>query len=189
MFGPRALERPAARYPSLRWPTPRGTGSKSSIQRSRRVHAELVKGRGVHVSVNLVTILMHDAGVAGLPGPAKVKPIKGVPTGGDLVERKFARSELDELWVTDITEHRSREGKVFCCCVMDTCSRCIVGWSIDTGLAVGRERPRHGDQAAPGEARGHRPRRPRGPVHLVVLHGAGPRSGAHAVLRLGRRRL
>ncbi len=99
---------------------------------SRRVHAELVKGRGIHVSVNLVTTLMHDAGIAGLPGPAKVKRIKGVPTGDDLVERKFARSELDELWVTDITEHRSREGKVFCCCVMDTCSRRIVGWSIDT---------------------------------------------------------
>ncbi len=99
---------------------------------SRRVHAELVKGRGVHVSVNLVTILMHNAGIAGLPGPAKVKRIKGVPTGDDLVERKFARSELDELWVTDITEHRTREGKVFCCCVMDTCSRRIVGWSIDT---------------------------------------------------------
>ena len=99
---------------------------------SRRVHAELVKGRGIHVSVNLVTTLMHNAGIAGLPGPAKVKRIKGVPTGDDLVERKFARSELDELWVTDITEHRSREGKVFCCCVMDTCSGRIVDWSIDT---------------------------------------------------------
>ncbi len=99
---------------------------------SRRVHAELVKGRGIHVIVNLVTILMHDAGIEGLPGPAKVKRIKGTPTSDDLVERKFARSALDELWVTDITEHKTRERKVFCCCVMDTCSRRIVGWSIDT---------------------------------------------------------
>ena len=80
---------------------------------SRRVHAELVKGRGIHVSVNLVTILMHDAGIAGLPGPAKVKRVKGTPTSDDLVERKFARSALDELWVTDITEHKTREGQVF----------------------------------------------------------------------------
>ena len=98
---------------------------------SRRVHTELTTGRGIEVSVNLVGILMHNAGIAGLPGPAKVKRIKGVPTSDDLVERKFARSELDELWVSDITEHRTREGKVFCCCVMDTCSRRIVGWSID----------------------------------------------------------
>jgi transposase InsO family protein len=39
---------------------------------------------------------------------------------------------LDELWVSDITEHPTREGKVYCCCVLDTCSRRIVGWSIDS---------------------------------------------------------
>ena len=99
---------------------------------ARRVHAELVKGRGIPASLGLVTLLMHDAGIAGLPGPAKVKRIKGTPTSDDLVERKFARSRLDELWVADITEHQTREGKVYCCCVMDTCSRRIVGWSIDS---------------------------------------------------------
>jgi len=100
--------------------------------RSRRVHAELTKGRGVHVSRVLVTILMHNAEIAGIPGPRKVKRIKGNPTSDDLVQRKFERSSLDELWVTDITEHPTREGKVYCCCVLDTCSRRIVGWSIDS---------------------------------------------------------
>src|SRR4051812_38304260 len=99
---------------------------------SRRVHAELTTGRRVHVSLGLVTLLMHHAGVAGLPGPAKVKRIKGTRTSDDLVARKFARSELAELWVTDITEQRTREGKVYCCAVMDTCSRRIVGWSMDS---------------------------------------------------------
>ncbi len=75
---------------------------------------------------------MHDAGLVGLPGPAKVRRIKGTSSADDLVERKFARSQLDELWVTDITEHRTREGKVYCCAVMDTRSRRIVGRSIDT---------------------------------------------------------
>ena len=55
-----------------------------------------------------------------------------MPTRDDLVERQFARSDLDELWVTAITEHRTREGNVSCFCVMDTCSRRIVGWSIDS---------------------------------------------------------
>lgn len=99
---------------------------------SSRVRAELVQGRGIGVSERLVWRLMHDAGIHGLPGPAKARRAKGVPTGEDLVERQFARSGLDELWVTDITEHPTREGKVYCCCVMDTCSRRIVGWSIDT---------------------------------------------------------
>lgn len=99
---------------------------------SRRVHAELVQGRGVAVSQRLVWQLMHDAGIHGLPGPAKARRSKGIPTSDDLVERRFARARLNELWVSDITEHPTREGKVFCCAVMDTCSRRIVGWSIDS---------------------------------------------------------
>jgi transposase InsO family protein len=78
---------------------------------ARRVHAELIRARGIQVSLGLVTLLMHDAGIAGLPGPAKVRRIKGTPTSDDLVERKFARSALDELWMTDITEHPHSRGK------------------------------------------------------------------------------
>ena len=157
---------------------------------SRRVHAELTKGRGIEASVNLVGILMHNAGIAGLPSPAKIKRIKGIPTSDDLVERTFARSALDELWVSDITEHRTRKGKVYCCCVMDTCSRRIVGWSTDfVQASARRECPRHGDQAAQGSPRRHCPRGSRGPVHLVVLHRAGEVSRADALLRLGRRRV
>jgi putative transposase len=33
--------------------------------------------------------------------------------------------------VTDITEHPTREGKVYCAVVLDTFSRRVVGWSID----------------------------------------------------------
>ena len=84
------------------------------------------------MSERLVWRLMHDAGIQGLPGPAKARKNTGVPTSDDLVERRFARSRLNELWVSDITEHPTRQGKVYCCCVMDTCSRRIVGWSIDT---------------------------------------------------------
>ena len=99
---------------------------------SRRVHAELTKGRGIHVSLALVRILMHNNEIVGIPGPRTVKRIKGTPTSDDLVQRKFERSSLDELWVSDIMEHPTREGKVYCCCVLDTCSRRIVGWSIDS---------------------------------------------------------
>ena len=71
---------------------------------SRRAHAEPVKGRGVHVSRELVTILRHDATIAGTPGPRTVTRVKGTPTSDDLVQRKVERSSLDELWVTAITE-------------------------------------------------------------------------------------
>ena len=99
---------------------------------SRRVHAELTLGMGVQVSERLVAILMSLAGIYGLPGPARVKRLRGIVTADDLVNRKFHRLSPNELWVTDITEHPTREGKVFCCCVLDSFSRRIVGWSIDT---------------------------------------------------------
>lgn len=71
---------------------PRGTYG------ARRVHAELSRARGIHVSLGLVTTLMHDAGIARLAGPAKVRRIKETPTSEDLVELKFARSAFDERW-------------------------------------------------------------------------------------------
>lgn len=107
---------------------------------SRRVHAGLTMGRKVRVSENLVAVLMSRAGICGLPGPARISRARGLVTADDLVNRRFARQQPNELWVTGITEHPTREGKVFCCCVMDAFSRKIVGWSIgsvqDSGLVV-----------------------------------------------------
>ena len=99
---------------------------------SRRVHAELTKGLGVFVSERLVAVLMHHAGIYGLPGPARVKRLRGIVTADDLVNRRFHRDRPNQLWCTDITEHPTREGKVYCCCVLDTYSRRIIGWSIDS---------------------------------------------------------
>ena len=98
---------------------------------SRRVHAELTIGMKLQVSERLVAVLMSKAGIRGLPGPAKVKRLHGIATADDLVHRKFHRLSPNELWITDITEHPTREGKIYCCAVMDTFSRKIVGWSID----------------------------------------------------------
>lgn len=53
-------------------------------------------------------------------------------TADDLVNRKFHRLAPNELWVTDITQHRTREGWLYCCAVLDAFSRRIVGWSMDS---------------------------------------------------------
>jgi len=47
------------------------------------------------------------------------------------VHRQFTRPRPDQLWVTDMTEHPTREGKVCCAVVLDAFSRRVVGWSID----------------------------------------------------------
>ena len=98
----------------------------------RRVHAELTMAMGIRVCERTVSVLMTQAGIYGLPGPTRVKRLRGVATADDLVNRKFHRLRPNELWVTDITQHRTREGWLYCAAVLDAFSRRIVGWSIDS---------------------------------------------------------
>jgi putative transposase len=97
---------------------------------AERVHAELVLGRGIRVGHNAVAMLMRRAGIQGRMGAPKRRGVPGLATAEDLVERVFRREGPNQLWVTDITEHPTREGKVYCAVVLDAYSRRVVGWSI-----------------------------------------------------------
>jgi transposase InsO family protein len=119
---------------------------------ARRVHAELTLGHGLSIGHCAVELLMHRAGLAGVSGRPRFRRIPNVATASDLVERRFWRDEPDRLWVTDITEHPTREGKVYCAVVLDVFSRRVVGWSIDAsptaalvtnalGMAIEGRRP------------------------------------------------
>jgi putative transposase len=55
----------------------------------------------------------------------------GPPVHYDLVRREFTAQRPNELWLTDITEHPTAEGKLYLCAVKDACSKRIVGYSID----------------------------------------------------------
>jgi putative transposase len=96
-----------------------------------RVHAELRLGRGIMVGHNAVALLMRRAGLAGATGRPKWRHAKPDHVAADLVDRDFARPGPKQLWVTDITEHPTREGKLYCAVVLDAYSRRVVGWSID----------------------------------------------------------
>jgi putative transposase len=98
---------------------------------SRRVHAELSLGRGIVVGHGAVEMLMRRASLHGLSGRPKWRRVRVQPTAVDLVERQFARGGPNQLWITDITEHPTREGKLYCAVVLDVYSRRVVGWSID----------------------------------------------------------
>ncbi|GAA1367736.1 transposase InsO family protein [Brevibacterium luteolum] len=59
----------------------------------------------------------------------------GPPVHDDLVARQFsAVKALNEVWLTDITEHHTGEGKLYLCAVKDACSRRIIGYSIDSRM-------------------------------------------------------
>ena len=54
----------------------------------------------------------------------------GPPVHDDLVQRKFSATAVNQLWLTDITEHRTQEGKLYLCAVKDVFAGRIVGYSI-----------------------------------------------------------
>jgi putative transposase len=122
---------------------------------SPRVHAELTLGLGLPVNLKRVARLMREAGIQGLYRRRRRGCTVRDPDAQacpDLVNRDFTADEPNRLWITDITEHPTGEGKVYCAAVMDVYSRLIVGWSIAEhmrtelvtdalGMAIVRRRP------------------------------------------------
>jgi putative transposase len=51
----------------------------------------------------------------------------GPPVHDDLVQRDFSAPGPDMVWLTDITEHPTAQGKLYACCIKDVFSNRIVG--------------------------------------------------------------
>jgi putative transposase len=98
-----------------------------------------------------------------LPGPA---------VHDDLVQRNFTAARVDKVWLTDITEHPTLEGKLYVCAIKDLCSNRIVGYGIDERMtaklatmalrsAIARRQPRgtvvvHSDRGSQFRSRAFR---------------------------------
>jgi putative transposase len=97
-------------------------------------------GRRIKVGHGQVSLIMSRLGIQGLPKRRLPRGARLAKSDSlDLVRRRFTAEAPDRLWMTDITEHPTREGKLYCCAVLDAFSRMVVGYSIDssqTGLLV-----------------------------------------------------
>ena len=98
-------------------------------------------------SQRLWSVHSRKRGLSRKPGP---------PVHDDLVLRDFTAEAPNQLWLTDITEHPTAEGKLYCAAVMDAWSRRIIGWSIAPhirtelvldalGMATIRRTPKNGE--------------------------------------------
>jgi putative transposase len=58
----------------------------------------------------------------------------GPPVHDDLVTRDFTAEDPNTLWLADITEHPTREGKLYLCAIKDAFSNRIVGYSMDSRM-------------------------------------------------------
>lgn len=145
---------------------------------ARRVRAELVLGQGIHVGHQAVERLMRRAGIQGLSGRPRYRKTAPQIAATDRVGRQCTRDEPNQLWVTDITEHPTREGQVYCAVVLDVSARRVAGWSIDaapTATLVTN---------APGMA--IEQRRPAGASSTVIHSDQGTQYGSWAFTRRAR---
>jgi transposase InsO family protein/transposase-like protein len=58
----------------------------------------------------------------------------GPPVHDDLVNRDFTADAPNQLWLADITEHWTGEGKLYLCAIKDVYSNRIIGYSIDSRM-------------------------------------------------------
>ena len=100
---------------------------------SPRVWAELRLGEGLRCSRKRVERLMRLAGLQGLHRRrfrGCTRRSADATPADDLVGRCFRTDGPDRLWVSDVTEHPTDEGKLYVAVVLDAWSRRVVGWSI-----------------------------------------------------------
>jgi putative transposase len=87
----------------------------------------------------------------------------GAPAHDDLVRREFIAPGPNQVWLSDLTEHPTAEGKLYLCAVKDVWSRRIVGYSIaarmESSIAVAALEGAVARRAATGQ-----------PVGGCVLH-------------------
>lgn len=96
-----------------------------------RLIADELRDGGHQVSERRVWRLCSAQGLFSVHSVKRGKGRRpGPPVHDDLVCRNFTATAPNRLWLTDITEHRTTEGKVYCCAVKDVFSNRIVGYSI-----------------------------------------------------------
>lgn len=120
----------------------------------RFIADELAAEHGITASENRVHRLCREHRITSVIAKRRGRGMKvGPAVHDDLVRREFSADRPNELWLTDITEHPTAEGKLYLCAVKDVYSNRIVGYSIDDRMkaslavaalrnAIGLRRPR-----------------------------------------------
>lgn len=92
--------------------------------------ADGVAAAGFAVAVRMVWRICSDNGWWSVFGKEKGGRKVKVPAHDDLVQRWFTVDGPNKVWLTDITEHRTGEGKLCLCAIKEVWSNRIVGCCI-----------------------------------------------------------
>jgi putative transposase len=102
-----------------------------------RFIADELPAHGVTAGVNRVARLCQQQKIWSVFAKKKgLTRRAGPPVHDDLVQKVFTADTANQLWLTDITEHPTAEGKLYLCAIKDMHSGRIVGYSIDTRMTA-----------------------------------------------------
>jgi len=139
-----------------------------------RFIADELPARGVTASRNRVSRLCSQHRIYSAHAKKRGSHRRpGPPVHDDLVRREFTAPAPNQLWLTDITEHPTGEGKLYLCAVKDACSKRIVGYSIDERMT---------SQLAVNALRNAVALR--GPAEVIVHSDRGSQFRSHAYQRV-----
>jgi transposase InsO family protein len=100
-----------------------------------RFIADELPQRGIRAGANRVARLCSQERIWSVHAKKRGLNRKaGPPVHDDLVGRDFTAAAPNLVWLTDITEHPTSEGKLYLCAIKDVWSGRIVGYSIDSRM-------------------------------------------------------
>jgi putative transposase len=107
---------------------------------SPRVSEEL-KSQGLPAGRHRVARLMREQGLCGLPRRRGFRVVTtqtdpSLAVAPNTLDRDFSATELDQVWVSDLTYLHTEEGWLYLAAILDLSSRRIVGWSVEENLGT-----------------------------------------------------
>ena len=104
-----------------------------------RIHRDL-QDEGVHVGKKRVARVMRRDGLAARATRRAwvhtTDSTHAYPIAANLLDRHFAVSQADRVWVSDLTYVPTRLGFLYLAVVIDLASRRVVGWAMREDLAA-----------------------------------------------------
>ena len=102
-----------------------------------RFIADQLAERGITASENRVQRLCQQERIWSVFAKKRgLSRRAGPPVHDDLVDRDFTAPTANRVWLTDITEHPTAEGKLYLCAIKDVWSTRIVGYSMSSRMTA-----------------------------------------------------
>jgi transposase InsO family protein len=105
---------------------------------SPRITGEL-KARGRKASINRIAKIMQAAGIRARKPKRFVVTTDSkhnYPVVPNVLDRKFRATRPGQIWVSDITYVRTKNGWLYLTVIIDLYDRKVIGWSMSKGLSA-----------------------------------------------------